>query len=108
MVPKLIPVFTAEGWSFPPYSINFVSRQKKMKAAIRLTFSFALKHLEKLLDALISLLKSLLLSVDAKLQLLLVKKKRQNNDHREITLKVPNVKFDVDVRFSTFGFAPVH
>ena len=107
MVPKLIPVFTAEGWSFQPYSINFVSRQKKMKAAIRLTFSFALKHLEKLLDALISLLKSLLLSVDAKLQLLLVKK-RQNNDHRQISLKVPNVKFDVNFRFLTFGFAPVH
>ena len=79
-----------------------------MKAAIRLTFSFALKHLEKLLDALISLLKSLLLSVDAKLQLLLVKKKRQNNDHREISLKVPNVKFHVNFRFLTFGFAPVH
>ena len=28
-------------------------------------------------------------------------------DHRHISRKVPNVEFDVDVRFSTFGFAPV-
>ena len=28
--------------------------------------------------------------------------------HRHISQKVPSVEFNVDIRFSTFGFAPVH